>query len=128
VLGLKGIRKATRAMEEHGLPRPRFEELEGEFRVMIIGPGDRFMEEKAIPEWMHGLNERQIKALEYVSRQGRITNREYRELCDISRSTAKKELQMLVTRELLHQQNAGRYTHYVLSRDNGHVQRPLDSH
>jgi len=127
VLGLKGIRKATRAMEQHGLSRPQFEELSGEFVVTLIGPGERFMQEET-PAWMQGLNERQIKALEYVSRQGRITNREYRELCDISRSTAKKELQMLVTRELLHQQNAGRYTHYVLSRDNGHVQRPLDSH
>lgn len=123
-----GIQRMTRAMEEHGLPRPRFEELVGGFWVTLIGPGDQFMEEKVIPEWMHGLNERQIKAMEYVSPPGWITNREYRELCGISRSTAKKELQMLVTRGFLHQQNAGRYTHYVLSRGNGHVQRPLDSH
>ena len=65
---------ATRASdeempEEHGLPRPRFEELGGEFRVTLIGPGEQFMEGRAAPEWVRGLNERQVTAMEYVARQ-----------------------------------------------------------
>lgn len=28
----------ARAMEEYGLPIPRFEELGGEFRVTLVGP------------------------------------------------------------------------------------------
>lgn len=40
--------------EEHGLPRPRFEELGDEFRVTLIGPGEQFMEGRAAPEWVRG--------------------------------------------------------------------------
>ncbi|MGA9347175.1 MAG: helix-turn-helix domain-containing protein [Anaerolineae bacterium] len=72
-------------------------------------------------KWMRGLNERQVKAMGYVSQHGRVTNREYQELCGISRSTAKKELQALVMRGLLQQQGAGRYAHYVLA-SIGHTQ------
>ena len=110
----------TAAMEQHGLPRPQFEELSGEFVVTLIGPGEKFMQE-AKPAWMQGLNERQVKAMEYVSRHGRVTNLEYQELCGVSRSTAKKELQALVMRGLLQQQGTGRYAHYVLA-GIGHTQ------
>jgi len=70
---------------------------------------------------MRGLNERQVKAMEYVSQRGRVTNLEYQELCGVSRSTAKKELQALVMRGLLQQQGTGRYAHYVLA-GIGHTQ------
>lgn len=115
-----GIRRMTAAMEQHGLPRPQFEELSGEFVVTLIGPGEKFMQE-ATPAWTQGLNERQIKAMGYVSQHGRVTNREYQELCGVSRSTAKKELQTLVMRGLLQQQGTGRYAHYVLA-GIGHTQ------
>jgi len=80
----------------------------------------RDMQEET-PAWMQGLSERQIKAMEYVSQHGRVTNREYQELCGVSRSTAKKELQALVMRGLLQQQGTGRYAHYVLA-GIGHTQ------
>jgi len=117
-----GVQRMGRAMEEHGLPLPRFEELGGEFRVTLVGPGERFMQTVApTPVWTQGLNERQIKAMRYVSQHGRVTNLEYQSLCGVSRSTAKKELQSLVTRGLLQQQGTGRYTRYVLA-GNGHSQ------
>ncbi len=109
-----GIRRMTAVMEQHGLPRPQFEELSGEFVATLIGPGEEFMQEET-PEWMQGLNERQTRAMGYVSQNGRITNLQYQEQCGISRSTAKKELQALVTRGLLRQQGGGRYAHYVLA-------------
>ncbi|MBC8249123.1 MAG: hypothetical protein H8E90_05545 [Anaerolineales bacterium] len=84
------------------------------FVVTLIGPGEKFMQ-GAASAWMQGLNERQVKAMEYVSRHGRVTNLEYQELCGVSRSTAKKELQALVMRGLLQQQGTGRYAHYVLA-------------
>lgn len=43
-----------------------------------------------------GLNERQIKAVEYVEKRGSITNREYRELFKIAKWTATKDLKELV--------------------------------
>jgi ATP-dependent DNA helicase RecG len=111
-----GIQRMARAMEEHELLRPRFEELGGEFRVTLIGPGDQFMEKGAVPEWVRGLNERQVKVIKYVRQRGRMTNQEYQAFLGVSRSTAKKDLQALVTRGLLQQQGTGRYTHYVLTR------------
>jgi ATP-dependent DNA helicase RecG len=95
-----GIRRMTAAMEQHGLPRPQFEELSGEFVVTLIGPGEKFMQE-APPAWMQGLNERQIKAMEHVARRGRVTNKEYRELFAVSDTTALNDLTDLVTRGLL---------------------------
>jgi ATP-dependent DNA helicase RecG len=109
-----GIQRMARAMEEHGLPRPRFEELGSEFRVTLVGPGDRFMEKVAVPEWMRGLNERQVKAMEYVARQGRITNKEYQTLFGVARGTALIDLNDLVTKGLLAARGAGRGKYYVL--------------
>jgi len=108
-----GIQRMARAMEEHGLPRPRFEELGGEFRVTLIGPGDRFMEKGAVPEWMHGLNERQVKAMEIVAGQGRITNREYQALFGVARGTALLDLNSLVAKGLLEARGAGRGKYYT---------------
>jgi len=117
-----GIQRMARAMEQHGLPIPRFEELGGEFRVTLVGPGEKFMQTAApAPVWTQGLNERQIKTMGHVSQHGRVTNLEYQNLYGVSRSTAKKELQSLVARGLLEQQGGGRYTRYVLA-DNGHPQ------
>ncbi|MBM4458456.1 MAG: hypothetical protein FJ011_11920 [Chloroflexi bacterium] len=64
-----GIQRMARAMEQHGLPIPRFEELGGEFRVTLVGPGEKFMQTAApAPVWTQGLNERQIKTIGVRSR------------------------------------------------------------
>lgn len=113
-----GIRRMALAMEKHDLPRPLFEEMGSEFRVRLMGPGERFMEEMtARPDWAEGLNERQVKAVLYVREHGRITNREYRDLTSVSRRWATKELQELVELEVLAMRGSGRATHYVLVRD-----------
>lgn len=113
-----GIRRMALAMEKHGLPRPQFEEVGSEFRVRLMGPGERFMEEvTARPAWVEGLNERQIEAVLYVGEHGRITNREYRDLTGVSRRWATKELQELVDVGILAVRGTGRAIHYVLVRD-----------
>jgi ATP-dependent DNA helicase RecG len=98
-----GVQRMGRAMEEHGLPLPRFEELGGEFRVTLVGPGERFMQAETLPQWMRGLNERQLKGLEQLKSAGRITNHEYQQLNSISRYTAQRDLADLVTRQLIEQ-------------------------
>jgi ATP-dependent DNA helicase RecG len=113
-----GIRRMAQAMTEHGLPRPHFEEVGSEFRVTLLGPGERFMEEVSTrPTWAEGLNERQVEAVLYVGTHGRITNREYRDLTGISRRWAAKELQEMVDRGVLIARGTGRTIHYVLVRD-----------
>jgi ATP-dependent DNA helicase RecG len=113
-----GIRRMALAMEGYGLPRPRFEEVGSEFRVTLMGPGRRFMEEvTARPAWAKGLKERQVEAVLYVGEHGRITNREYRDLTSISRRWATKELRELADLGVLTMRGTGRATHYVLVRD-----------
>ena len=54
---------------------------------------------RAIPEWATGMNERQIRAIQHLKENGRITNREYHELCsDVSPETLRLDLNDLVER------------------------------
>jgi len=111
-----GIQRITRAMEEHGLPKPPFEELGGEFRVTLISPGDRFMKKGAIPKWMSGLNERQLRGLQQLRSVGRITNQDYRTLNSVGRYTAQRDLADLVARQLIQQVGVkGKSVHYILT-------------
>jgi len=111
-----GIRRMALAMQEHGLPRPQFEEVGSEFRVRLMGPGERFMEEVAArPAWVEGLNERQVEAVLYVGEHGRISRGEYAELLGVSSRTAARDLSDLVRRGILALRGAGRGAHYVLA-------------
>lgn len=105
----------AQAMTEHGLPRPHFEEAGSEFRVTLIGPGERFMGEiKTQPTWAKGLNERQVDAVLYVGKHGQISRREYTDLFGVSPRTAARDLNGLINREILALHGAGRGAHYLL--------------
>ncbi len=111
-----GVRRMAQAMAEQGLPRPRFEDVGSEFRVTLVGPGERFMEEVGKrPAWAKGLNERQVEAMLYAGEHGRITNRAYQDLCGVSRETVKRDLRELVRKKLLTSVGSGRGLYYVLT-------------
>jgi ATP-dependent DNA helicase RecG len=113
-----GILRMKHAMREYNLQQPLFEEPGPNFVVTFYGPDERFMRELgARPEWMVGLNERQIKAVEYLSEQGKITNREYRQMFDVSQKTAADDLSGLMEKQLVKRQGAGRSTIYVFVPD-----------
>jgi ATP-dependent DNA helicase RecG len=65
--------------------------------------------------WRHlGLNERQEKALAYLADKGRITNREYQELCpEVSAETIRRDLAALVAKSLLLRIGDKRATYYI---------------
>ncbi|HYX09297.1 MAG TPA: ATP-binding protein, partial [Bacteroidales bacterium] len=48
-----------------------------------------------------GLNDRQIKAIQYLKKNGKITNSDYQQVNNCSRNTASNELAELVKKELL---------------------------
>ena len=50
----------------------------------------------------------------YVREHGRITNREYQALCEVSYDTAHRDLRELVERGLVERRGKGRSTHYML--------------
>jgi ATP-dependent DNA helicase RecG len=85
-----GIDKMRKACVEAGIPEPLFEEYQG-FRVIFRK--DIFTEEYLLNL---GLNERQIKAVRYVKEKGKITNKEYYTINNISRQMATIDLANLV--------------------------------
>ena len=63
------------------------------------------------------MNERQLKALSYIQEHGRITNREYHNLCpNVSAETLRLDLVDLVQRGLLLKLGAKRGTSYILKK------------
>lgn len=104
-----GIDKMRRACIKAGLPEPHFEEYQG-FRVI-------FRKDIYTEEYLHnlGLNDRQIKAVMYVKEKGKITNKEYQQLAEISRITASRELQNIVEKGIFQMLGkVGKGTKYVL--------------
>lgn len=115
-----GIDRIMRRMAEEGLPPPQFEETAAGFKVTLFG---RLAPELAhrptndtIRGWLaQGLNERQIKAMNFVLDNGRITNSDYSALCpDVSSETLRRDLADLVERDLFLRVGEKRATYYIL--------------
>jgi ATP-dependent DNA helicase RecG len=112
-----GIDRIIKLMRDYGLPAPRFQETAGGFRVILYGHGEGLVSEEEIDltRWSHlDLNERQEKALAYLLEKGRITNREYQELCpDVSSETIRRDLADLVNKNVLLKIGRKRATYYI---------------
>ena len=91
-------------------PDPEFVLIRNvEFRTIL--PRDMFTAD-ALTNM--GLNERQIKAVTYVKEKGRITNREYRQLNNISDEGARRDLSVLLEKKIFRTQGRGRSSSYIL--------------
>ncbi|MFQ5793721.1 MAG: ATP-binding protein [Candidatus Bipolaricaulia bacterium] len=103
-----GIQKMLDECAKAGLPEPEFEERTG-------GLWLTFRKDVLTEAYLRslGLNERQIRAVLYVKEKGSITNREYRKLTGLSDEGARRDLNELVTKGLLHSEGKGRSTRYV---------------
>jgi len=109
-LGL-GIDRMIEDMVTAGHPPPRFRATPYSFTVTL----ENVRERPEIPAWMRDMNERQLRALNYIREHGRITNREYRALCpDVSAETIRLDLADLVKKGILIKVGAKRGTYYIL--------------
>ena len=80
---------------EWGFPEPLFEHISGAFVVTFrLPPAVEDLEKM-------GLNERQIRAMNYIVKKGSISNKEYISLNSVSRKTATTDLKQLVSDGLL---------------------------
>ncbi len=114
-----GINRMIQLMDEHGCRPPVFEERAGGFQVTLysaVGETPPAAGVSELARWLEmGLNERQARALQYLARHPRITNREFRELCpDVSNETIRSDLADLVDRNILLKVGDKKATYYIL--------------
>lgn len=62
-----------------------------------------------------GLNERQIKAVEFIKQNKRISTKEYCNLFGVVRDTANRDLNNLLEKGLIGRKGSGPHTYYILS-------------
>jgi len=106
-----GILRMGDAMKEWKLPEPTFEENTGYFVIKFTGPY-----QETVIEYKEKLNERQKKALQFVYKHEKITNKEYKELCNVNRITATRDITKLVDLKILIRKGTGkRNIRYLLN-------------
>lgn len=109
-LGL-GVDRMIEEMVRAGHPPPAFRDTPYAFTVTLYNVRER----TPPPAWTRTMNERQAMALAYVNEHGRITNREYRELCpDVTAETLRLDLADLVERNILLKIGDKKGTYYIL--------------
>lgn len=106
----RGIRKMNEQCAAAGLPQPLYYYESSGFWVVFRK--DLFNEEDLQAK---GLNPRQIKAVMYVKEKGKITNKEYQEINQVSKRTSTSDLANLVNKyNLLENKGVGAGSFYKL--------------
>ena len=118
-----GTVKMRNALMLAGLLEPRFEEYQHGFRVVF--QSDIYTEGYLRGR---GLKERQIAAVMYVKKEGKITNKAYQELNGVANKTAYLELSDVVKKGIFALEGRGRNVTYSLKRHMTHeeMQRVVD--
>ena len=113
-----GTIKMINLCKESGLPEPDFINYEhgiGAFSVIFYK--DIYTEENLRKM---GLNQRQIKAVLYVKERGKITNKEYQKINNISKRQATEDLKQLEIYQIFFRiGSTGKGTYYILKGHKG---------
>jgi len=106
-----GVDQMIRSMRRAGLESPIFENRGSSFWVTLHGkpPAQPLPDLESL-----GLNDRQIRAVAHLQREGRLTNREYQKLFGVAERTALYDLQGLVETGLALPVSSGRGRYYIL--------------
>lgn len=112
-----GMRRMRDICKAENAPYPRIKFTDTHFYI-TFRPSREYLslaEEKGLEADLgKELSERQKMALDYVKEHGRITNREYRELCDVGADTAHRDLLDLVNKGVLKREGSGRSVCYQM--------------
>jgi ATP-dependent DNA helicase RecG len=111
-----GLDRVVALMDQHGLPRPHFEETAGSFKVTLFNePAQVIPGFDRTPYRNLNLNTRQETALDYLSTRERITSSDYQGLCpEVHPETLRRDLADLVSRGILVKIGDRRATYYIL--------------
>lgn len=106
-----GTQNVVKWCREADLPDPNFDATENRFRVTI-------WRNWLTDDRMKGLylNKRQVKTVQFLKSDLRITNTEYQKMNGVSRATTKRDLDEMVKLGLIKLEGAGRSAHYRLTR------------
>lgn len=105
----RGTLMITNECKKAGLPEPEFKEEFGGISVYFYK--DIYTEENLRKM---DLNERQIKAVMYVKEKGKITNKAYRMINEVSDEKARIDLKILVEKRILFTYGKGRSIYYAI--------------
>ncbi len=112
-LGL-GIDKMIEEMVKVGHPQPAFRATPHSFTVILENMRERDPL-PGIPGWESSMNERQLRAIQYIKEHGRITSREYQDLCpDVTAETLRLDMVDLSDRGIVMKVGLKRGTYYIL--------------
>ena len=106
----RGTLKIIEECKKSGLPEPKFEIKNGGFLVT-------FFKEKFTQDYFEklNLNDRQIKAVQYLKNSDFITNSIYQEICKTSERTALRDLEQLIEKKVLIKIGEKKGTKYKLN-------------
>ena len=97
---------------KHGLPEPEFEDTGTSIVVT-------FRKSKFKEEYLEGLNERQVKAIDYLARHGKITSQKYISLTNVGERTARNDLSAMVNKGLLQKKGKTQGSYYIIRQSFG---------
>jgi ATP-dependent DNA helicase RecG len=105
----RGTVKIINECKNTGLPEPKIENVFGGIQVTLF---KNLLNKTKLIEL--GLNDRQIKAIEYLKENGKITNSIYRHLVDVTEKTAFRDLDKLVDIKILIKRGDKKGAYYIL--------------
>ncbi|MFN2168656.1 MAG: ATP-binding protein, partial [Anaerolineae bacterium] len=112
-LGL-GIDKMIEAMVQAGHSQPSFKATPHSFTVTLENLRER-TPVRGAAAWESSMNERQLRAVQFMKEHGRITSRDYQELCpDVTAETLRLDMVDLTERGIVLKVGVKRGTYYIL--------------
>ena len=105
----RGTLKIYDACNEAELPEPEIKEFQGGFLVTLFK--DNLTEDRLIKL---GLNDRQLKAINFIKEKGKITNKEYQDINETSDRTALRDLENLTELGVFVKEGEKKGTYYKL--------------
>lgn len=101
--------KIYNSCKEAGLPEPTIQPLDGGVLVTLYKD---YLNSEQLNKL--GLNERQLKAIQFIKENHKITNSDYQTLCEVSERTALRDLDELINKKLLKKFGEKKGTYYEL--------------
>tara|TARA_B100000678_G_C18207418_1_gene501959 strand:- start:429 stop:1754 length:1326 start_codon:yes stop_codon:yes gene_type:complete len=105
----RGTIKIMEECEKHGLPEPEIKTEQGGFAVTLFKAKAPVSTDDSST-----LNDRQIRALDYIKVEGAITTSIYSEMFEVNERTALRDLEELISAGMIKKVGAARATRYIM--------------